>query len=304
MNIFGLAFVVVIVRTNSRKPFSAPPNQLAFSGHKLARKRQPEREDSSFKLGEPIAMRRAGAKIYPAEKQESYYGTKLHGLNVLEQVSKATHCKILPKKVFDSPSEFSINLFEKPSEGRLIVRSDPKTIQNRQTMQDWVKMPRMNLTIDRQNPLESERIVREWMEEQSTKWDGKIRFIVHKVRLLEDYDKSVQINATLGDLNNPEGHNGRIVFSVGEASSDKFRDEKVKQYNFDYDVHRRRIRRIFGEEAIPLSEQLRSMVLQQLNAVVDVAMQQGEKSLELNFVTYKDAPHEPEFYDLIFGKAY
>ena len=65
-------------------------------------------------------------------------------------------------------------------------------------MTEWVSMPRININIDRSNPDEINLFVRAWMQEQRQKFGGRIQFIVHKVRMLSDYENSVQVNVDWG----------------------------------------------------------------------------------------------------------
>jgi hypothetical protein len=129
------------------------------------------------------------------------------------------------------------------------------------------------------------------MAKAKQKFPG-IQFIVHKVRNLADYDKSVQLNFDLPA--------NRIIVSSTEAGTDRFREERTKQMVVSFD-HRDRLRIDSGaKETLP--DGLINPAFACIRALAEYATMQGHPVFEASFVTYREAPGQPEFYDLIFGK--
>lgn len=231
------------------------------------------------------------------------YRTKLFGLRVLKGICRSSETSFLGYRLYRKPENFSINHFREPSAGRLIIRSDPdrghfsgpdRTKKSyKQLMEEWVAMPRMNFYLERQPPQQSEKLIRRWMQRQR-KRHGDIIFIVHKTRPLADYEMSVQVNADLT--------RGGIIISTTKARTDKFRDEQTETSQLEIGENGR-IKRIIGT-SIVLPEQLRQETIRVLQDIVNFSRLSEEKTFETSFVTYKDAPEKPEFYDLIFGKKY
>ena len=166
-------------------------------------------------------------------------------------------------------------------------------------MTEWVSMPRININIDRSNPDEINLFVRAWMQEQRQKFGGRIQFIVHKVRMLSDYENSVQVN---GDLGQGDGM-ARVRIHVTPAQTDKFRDERGKVIMLEYNPITGKFRRPVGEmPEIQLSPALMSTLQRTIHHAAGIAMDQRQRFFEMSAVTYTDAPHMPEFYDFILGK--
>lgn len=219
------------------------------------------------------------------------YRSKLYGLLALREIWKQANIRLLDFRVCNNGREFSINSFKNLQQGRLIIRTDPKRENYSQSMEEWVSMPRLNLYLRNQPPKKSERLVKQWMRATKKKFPNSC-FIVHKVRDLRDYKCVVQLNA---DFNA-----GEIVISKSTAGTDKFRDENVRSTNLVISDNWK-IRRNVGSKII-LPEGLQAKTVNALKKLMDYAAETGHRVFEASYVTYKEAPNEPEFYDLIFGK--
>ena len=234
---------------------------------------------------------------YEPHGRHPVYHSKQFGLHELERVCPQTGATFLPYRVFTSPDSFSIDHFGSPDRSRLIIRCDPQS--NTQTMTEWVSMPRININIDRSNPDEINLFVRAWMQEQRQKFGGRIQFIVHKVRMLSDYENSVQVNVDLGQGDGM----ARVRIHVTPAQTDKFRDERGKVIMLEYNPITGKFRRPVGEmPEIQLSPALMSTLQRTIHHAAGIAMDQRQRFFEMSAVTYTDAPHMPEFYDFILGK--
>lgn len=234
---------------------------------------------------------------------ERSFTTKLKGLRILEEIhsglpeNQKKYWRVLPHRVYRRPKEFDLRHF--PNAARLIVRSDPAH-EGRQSFNDWFGMPRLNIEIERGKKREAEEKIKAFMQRTREKI-SEPRFIVHSVPRLDEYDKAIQVNVDLDER--------RIYFYVGEAKTDKFRDEERREYFYEYDPYSGRIKREVGQSALEISEPLLGNILHAVQRVSDKAVELGETNFELNCVTYKPTQEEPnrhhipEFYDLIFGKG-
>jgi len=119
-----------------------------------------------------------------------------------------------------------------------------------------------------------------------------LRFIAHKVRNLRDYERSVQLNVNLDT--------GTIYISTTKAGTDKFRDEDSVTAELKIN-ERGRIYRPLGRRIV-LPEDLQQRTIAMLGTLIRYTSLRGQKIFEASFVTYREAPDRPEFYDLIFGK--
>jgi len=227
--------------------------------------------------------------LQPLEKNQ--YRSKLYGLMSLKDIASGAGFKVLGFLVCKDPRGFSIRAFRNPSEGRLIVRTDIDRWGQTHSMEEWASMPRLNLYLRGKNPAKSERTVREWMAKVFRSRQEAL-FIVHKVRDLRDYERSVQLNVDIPA--------GRVIISSTTAGTDKFRDEKVESAELQTD-DKGRIRRVLGEPTV-LPEQLQQKTISMLRSMIGFAERTGHGVFEASYVTYKEAPDNPEFYDLIFGK--
>lgn len=227
--------------------------------------------------------------LKPLEKNE--YRSKLYGLMALKELRKATGIKVLGFKVCDNPASFSINRFSNPNQGRFLIRSDPIIKTQAQTMEEWVQMPRLNFYLNGKPPKKSEALIKKWMRKKKAA-NPNIRFIIHKVKNLADYDRSVQLNIDLG--------REEIKISTTKAATDRFRDEKEQTGPLIIDDNGR-IRREFGAKIV-LPEVLQARTLSIIQTMISYAKRTGHQVFEASYVTYKSQPYEPEFYDLIFGK--
>ena len=233
--------------------------------------------------------RASGLRLPPLEK--NHYRSKLYGLMSLKEIASGAGLKVLDFSVCKDPDAFSIRAFKHPSEGRLIIRTDIDRQSHTHSMEEWASMPRLNLYLQAKDPAESEKKVREWMAGVLRSHQG-VLFIVHKVRPLRDYERSVQLNADL--------QNGQIIISTTKAGTDKFRDEPTAQTELVVDESER-IRRPLGS-VVFLPESLQRETLFSLEKLMRYARKTSHNVFEASYVTYKEAPSEPEFYDLVFGK--
>lgn len=209
----------------------------------------------------------------------------------LKEVFRGRKTNVLDFRVCNKANDFSMTPFSQPQKGRLIIRTDPITKDLSQTMANWVNMPRLNVGLRNQPIRKTESLVRQWMR-QVSKTHPKLNFIVHKVRSLKEYESSVQININLKE--------GAAVISVTKAKTDKFRDEETKDIMMRVDEHGK-LRRNIGTKNI-LPNRLQIETISALTDIIAFAQKTDHKLFETSFVTYKDAPNTPEFYDLIFGK--
>lgn len=229
--------------------------------------------------------------LKPLGKNE--YRSKLYGLMALKELRKTTGLKVLGFKVCDNPASFSINMFSNPSQGRFIIRSDPITKGHVQTMKEWVEMPRLNFYLNDKQPKKSEALIRAWMKKKQAA-NPNIRFIIHKVKNLTHYDRSVQLNIDL--------ETGAVKISTTMAATDRFREERVGISKLIID-EKKRLRREIGEKIV-LPEMLQARTLSIIKRMISYAKRTGHQVFEASYVTYKSQPNEPEFYDLIFGKEF
>jgi hypothetical protein len=160
-------------------------------------------------------------------------------------------------------------------------------------MVEWAKMPRLNFYLRGKRPKKSEALIRDWMREKKAA-NPNIRFILHKVRNLVDYDRSIQLNIDLS--------RGEINISTTKAATDRFRDEKVQTGKLALDDNDRIRREIGSRQPIVLPEVLQSKTISVIRELISYARKTGHKVFEASCVTYKDKPNELEFYDLVFGK--
>jgi hypothetical protein len=185
----------------------------------------------------PTAKRKSAAPGYTLSPlQKNQYRTKLFGLRTLHKICPLIGAKALNFKVCNSPRDFSISSLPGPGDGRIIVRTDPSRPEPVQTMEEWAAQPRLNVYLEGKNPRDSEALVKKWMDEVKRKNPG-LRFIVHRVRNLRDYERFVQLNVDLSE--------GTVHISTTKASTDKFRDETGKTTEMRLD-DAGRIRRIVG----------------------------------------------------------
>jgi len=235
--------------------------------------------------------RRRVSLLHLRPLKHNEYRSKLYGLLALREIFGRVNVNLLDFRVCDKASGFSINSFKDPQHGRLIVRTDPERLNHTQSLKEWVSMPRLNLYLKNQPPERTEKMVKQWMKAAKKK-KPEARFIVHKVRGLGEYDHFVQLNV---DFNT-----GKVVISKTGAGTDKFRDEKGTLTTLTID-DRWKIRRAIGSKVI-LPEGLQTNTINALRRISNFAAETGHRVFEASYVTYKDAPSEPEFYDLIFGK--
>ncbi len=122
-----------------------------------------------------------------------------------------------------------------------------------------------------------------------------VRFIVHKVRPLQDYERSVQVNVDI--------ENNQVILTTTKARTDRFRDEMETRSTTMILDPNRKIRRELGITRPLLPSVLMQNTVSRLQRLVDYAGLTEHKRFETSFVTYRDNPHTPEFYDLVFGKS-
>ncbi|MCX8158442.1 MAG: hypothetical protein N3D73_02130 [Candidatus Diapherotrites archaeon] len=293
--------------------FGKPPERKQKDVTKI----NPEKEQKKF-FKKTEQRRRFLIKPIPKEPvldlkipylQRGEYTTKLFGLQTLKKFG-TRFGRVLDYVVYNDASQFSIKHFPDPTKGRLLIRTDPNTYKNIQTMEQWATMPRTILDLNNIKPSESTRIVKKWMTSAS-KSHPNIRFIIHKVRNLDEYAKNYQLNI---DLNS-----NLVRLFVRPSCSAVFRDEPTEQIIFHIDdklyevvlhdptdfknrYYRSQINSIVGDE------RLASTILSMTNYFIfDYLVCEGYKrckKMEVSFVTYKDNPAEIEFYDLLLGKDF
>jgi len=254
----------------------------------MPKKKKPETSSAKRK---PV-IRKPDLSLHFKPLGKNQFKSKLYGLTWLKAISKKTGAKALEYNTFRSAREFSMKKFKNLEDGRLIIRTDPYTKSQTQSMQTWVGMPRLNFYLKGKNPAEAEKNIKKWMAEVKQKRPNTI-FIVHKVRPLQDYERSVQINIDL------KKH--KLFISTSKAGTDKFRDENVKSTEMMLDENQR-VRREIGKKIV-LPEPLQKKTIMMARELTRIAEQTGCPTIEASYVTYKESPYEPEYYDLIFGKS-
>jgi hypothetical protein len=277
-----------------------PPAKKNSGGKKPLNQRRKKVSETRSKAKKPVKKKtifEIGEEL-PA-LGHNQYRTKIFGVRVLEHLFSNNYlARFLPYRTYRSAKDFNISHFPEPNTGRLIVRTDPVRRNQTQTMEEWVSVPRLNISLERQPPSQSQREVRIWMDRVTKKHKG-IRFIVHKVRPLADYARSVQINVDIP--------RGEVSIVSTKARSDKFRDEdNVSRGRMTIDDSGRL--RAIPREGVGLPEELRATTIPSLKKMVSFCYSTGHKVFETSYVTYKDERGReipvPEFYDLIFGKRF
>lgn len=258
---------------------------------KRTRAKQPARASS---LPQRLLVARSARGL--AITKRGIYSTKHYGHELLQHVCKMTGNLVLPKRVYETPDKFSIAHFKNLSSGGILIRSDPKTANHSQSLEQWVHMRRKKLYL-KGRPLEkSEAMIKKWMNAQYKKHTGNIRFIVHKVRPLSEIDNSFQVNVNL--------EQNTIVFHISRVKSDTFRDEtERKSFHYEFEPWGYKLRRPRREHALPPELPITD-IMSIVKKLTEIIHPKHETSFELSGVTYKDAPDIAEFYDLILGKAY
>ena len=218
-------------------------------------------------------IQRFTTKINPTDNVLS---PKLWGLGILRQITKGSKTAgFLPYFLIRNPGSFSFaKLGSVPD--RVLVRSDIADSKGI-PWHEYAGLPRDTFQVDRKNPAKTEKEIREFMQKRS----GIYRqiFIVHPLRPVEDYHKM-----------------GSVVFSLDYSGK-----PEILMHESVF-VHSPNFRGTWGtaiSEKGPLRKKLGGLV----DSLLDLGiLRDRNKKISLWFVTYKDAPQIPEFYDLLIEK--
>lgn len=244
-------------------------------------------------LNEAVVLNK---EFHPLKKEECR--TKLYGLRVLETICNKTGDNFLNYKVYETPFDFSITDFTNINKGRLLIRTDPKRDNYTQTRMEWSMMPRLIIDLSTLSFEQLESDVRNEMRNLLKK--GRLllpplRFIVHKLRNLEDYDKIIQVNSWQKDRGlikvvDTNRLDDKELFRGGSNDVDAYIDFQIT------DRGKCVVKIGKGE----LDSVLREKILTTVEEIVVCMQRNGHQWFEVSSVTYKSAPLKPEYYDLRF----
>ena len=232
-----------------------------------------------------------GDSLRPLAPGESR--TKIFGLTLLEGLCKRFDAGFLPYRLYTRPGDFRLEDFNEPTQGRLIVRSDPISPDHVQDSIQWLGMPRLNLTLGNDVEAHQAEVARFMSKAIADK--GNVLFIVHKARDLAEYDKNVKIDV---DLNAGQARIWVAQISAEGKERENFRnlEQDIRTYGLDADGKIA----ASGKRHYPSAPEVEGVV----KSVVEFAKRTGHHEFNISYVTYRGEPHRPEFYDLMLVRSH
>lgn len=218
--------------------------------------------------------------------------TKLFGLRQLQSICTRNRIRFL-SHYGTTPKTFSLANLKIKKRQRLLIRSDPITKEIRVLDPVWQMCPRKTFDFGGNRKVIEARI-KQWMKNEARDFNAKtrldLRFFFHVLRPSEEYHTAGKISIDLRKnkvsilLSDPHAHIFRASRPMGK---------------FEYRIDA--LGRItHTKKKKDLNSQLKEKAMKVIKHLIKY--NQRERFIETSFVTYRDKPTEPEFYDLLYGK--
>jgi len=215
---------------------------------------------------------------------------KQYGLKKLQQIAKgARNASVSPQVVLDSPEQFRIA--QAKGMPRLLIRTDE--IGRTYKRLNYGDMPREDILLDSHTKADESKVRIGLQDIISRKRSKRLKIIVHPTRKREDIALAgmIRISPKL------------TVLGIARPRLDKDHREVIRT---DFQLQLRKDKRGFrltGASGLrtlsPEEQKFIAHALAFLNKGLREGQIKAQHSTELNFLSWKDKPSEPEFYGLV-----